>query len=141
MARSRRGGDAATGTASAVCSSSPESFALQSASGPPPPPGRTPSRLSGERVKANLALALPSRLSASLLLAAARSQTVFGRIIVSGTTTISNVKVGTLIKCKSGPAVRVPRWFGGSALSVPGKPGEIALTHRHNGSVTIFCRL
>jgi hypothetical protein len=62
-----------------------------------------------------------------------------GPITVAGTTTISNVKVGTLLRCKGGPAARVPHWFGGSALKVPGTPGQIALVHKHNGSVTVSC--
>jgi hypothetical protein len=63
-----------------------------------------------------------------------------GPVTVTGTTTISDVKVGTLIRCKGGPAARVPHWFGGSALTLPGVPGQIALTHRHNGSITVSCR-
>ena len=62
-----------------------------------------------------------------------------GPIAVAGTTTISNVKIGTLIKCKGGPAVRVPHWFGPSALRLPGVPGQIAINHRHNGSITVSC--
>jgi hypothetical protein len=65
---------------------------------------------------------------------------VSGPITVTGTTTISNVKVGTLIRCKRGPAARVPHWFGGSALKLPGVAGEMVLKHRHNGSVTVSCR-
>lgn len=67
-------------------------------------------------------------------------QAVSGSVTVTGTTTISNVEVGTLIRCKDGPAARVPHWFGGSVLTLPGVPGQIALTHRHNGSVTVSCR-
>lgn len=62
-----------------------------------------------------------------------------GPVIVTGTTTLSNVKVGTLIRCKGGPAARVPHWFGPSYLRVPGVPGVIKLKHRH-GSVTVRCK-
>ena len=62
-----------------------------------------------------------------------------GPITVVGTTTIANAKVGTLLKCKGGPAARVPHWFGGSALRSPGVPGQIALVHKHDGSVTVTC--
>jgi hypothetical protein len=62
-----------------------------------------------------------------------------GPVIVTGATTISNVKVGTLLRCKGGPAARVPHWFGPSYLRLPGVPGVIKLEHRH-GSVTVFCK-
>lgn len=62
-----------------------------------------------------------------------------GPITVAGTTTISSVEVGTLIRCKGGPAARTPHWFGSSYLRVPGVPGLIHLEHRHNGSVTVSC--
>ena len=65
---------------------------------------------------------------------------VSGSITVTGTTMISNVKVGALVRCKGGPAVRSPRWFGPSALTIPGVPGQIDLNHRHNGSVTVTCK-
>lgn len=68
------------------------------------------------------------------------SGAVSGPITVSGTTTIANAKVGTLLKCKGGPSARVPHWFGGSALRRPGVPGQIALVHKHDGSVTVSCR-
>jgi hypothetical protein len=63
-----------------------------------------------------------------------------GPITISGTTTITNVTVGTLLECKGGPSARVPHWFGGSALRSPGVPGQIALVHKHDGSVTVSCR-
>lgn len=63
-----------------------------------------------------------------------------GPVIVRGTTTLSNVKVGTLIRCKGGPSARVPHWFGPSYLRVPGVPGVIKLRHRH-GSVTVLCKV
>ena len=62
-----------------------------------------------------------------------------GPITVVGTTTIANAKVGTLLKCKGGPAARVPHWFGGSALRSAGVPGQIALVHKHDGSVPVTC--
>ncbi len=70
---------------------------------------------------------------------AATGRAVAGPITVSGTTTIADAKVGTLIRCKDGPAARVPHWFGGSALRRPGVPGQIALVHKHDGSVTVAC--
>jgi hypothetical protein len=48
---------------------------------------------------------------------------VSGPITVAGIATIANVKVGTLIRCKGGPAARTPHWFGSSYLRVPGVPG------------------
>jgi hypothetical protein len=68
-----------------------------------------------------------------------RNSAVSGPITVSGTTTIVNATVGTQIRCEVGPAARVPRWFGSSALTLSGVPGQIALTHRHDGSVTVSC--
>lgn len=65
---------------------------------------------------------------------------VSGTITVTGTKTILDVEVGTRISCKGGPAARVPHWLGGSVLTLPGVPGQIALTHRRNGSVTVSCR-
>jgi hypothetical protein len=62
-----------------------------------------------------------------------------GPITVDGSTTIANVEVGTLLRCKGGPSARVPHWFGGSALKVPGTPGQIALVHEHDGTVTVSC--
>lgn len=69
----------------------------------------------------------------------ATSGAVSGPITVSGTTTIADAKVGTVLRCKDGPAARVPHWFGGSALRHPGVPGQIALVHKHDGSVTVAC--
>jgi hypothetical protein len=63
----------------------------------------------------------------------------FSPVTVSGSTTIANAKVGTLIRCKGGPSARVPHWFGGSALRRPGVPGQIALVHKHDGSITVSC--
>ena len=62
-----------------------------------------------------------------------------GPITVSGTTTLSSVNVGTVIRCKGGPAARVPHWFGPSYLRIPGVPGLIQLRRTH-GSVTVRCR-
>ena len=62
-----------------------------------------------------------------------------GPVTVSGTTTIANVKVGTEIRCKGGPAASVPHWYGPSYLRAPGKPGLIQLKHRH-GSVVVSCK-
>jgi hypothetical protein len=67
------------------------------------------------------------------------SGAVSGSITITGTTTIANAKVGTLIRCKGGPSARVPHWFGGSALRRPGVPDQIALVHKHDGSVTVSC--
>jgi hypothetical protein len=96
--------------------------------------------VNGERVKANLVLALLALAGLTVAGCGSSKGAVTGPITVSGTTTISNVKVGTLIRCKGGPAVPAPRWFGGSALTVPGVPGQIDLIHRHNGSVTVTCQ-
>lgn len=63
-----------------------------------------------------------------------------GPITVAGATTISNVKVGALIRCKDGPAARVPRWLGPTYLRVPGVPGLIQLKHRDDGSVAVTCK-
>jgi hypothetical protein len=63
-----------------------------------------------------------------------------GPITIAGTTTISGVKVGTLLRCKNGPSIRTPHWFGFSYLRVPGVPGVIVLRHRYNGSVSVSCR-
>jgi hypothetical protein len=63
---------------------------------------------------------------------------VSGAVTVTGTTTISNVEVGTEIRCKGGPSARVPHWFGPSYLRSPGTPGLIELRHRH-GSVVVTC--
>jgi hypothetical protein len=63
-----------------------------------------------------------------------------GAITISGTTTIANAKVGTLLVCKGGPSARVPHWFGVSALRRPGVAGQIALVRKHDGSVTVSCR-
>ena len=65
---------------------------------------------------------------------------VSGPITVVGTTTIANAKVGAVLRCKGGPSARVPHWFGGSALRSPGVPGQIAIVHRHDGSVTVSCK-
>ena len=75
-----------------------------------------------------------------------------GAITVTGTTTISNVTTGTLVRCKGGPAVKVPRrGYGAAASSAetavtidstttgPTSTGEIRLTHHQNGSVTVSC--
>jgi len=69
-----------------------------------------------------------------------RKGTVSGPVTVTGTTTLSNVKAGTLLRCKGGPAVKAPHWFGSGSLAVPGVPGEIHVTHRYNGSITVSCR-
>jgi len=65
---------------------------------------------------------------------------VSGPITISETTTITDAKVGALLECKGGPSARVPHWFGGSALRRPGVSGQIALVHKHDGSVTVSCR-
>jgi hypothetical protein len=66
------------------------------------------------------------------------AKAVSGAVTVTGTTTISNVKVGTLVRCDGGPAAKVPHWYGPSYLRAPGKPGLIELKHRH-GSVVVSC--
>lgn len=67
------------------------------------------------------------------------SGAVSGPITVVGTTTIADAKVGTLLRCKDGPSAKVPHWFGGSALRSPGVRGQIAIVHKHDGSVTVTC--
>jgi hypothetical protein len=64
---------------------------------------------------------------------------VIGPITVAGTTTIASVKVGTLIRCRGGPAARIPRWFGPSYLRAHGVPGVMHLDRRHDGSVRVSC--
>lgn len=88
------------------------------------------------------ALALASLAVLGFAVAACGSSTsaLSGALTVTGTTTIMAVKVGTRIRCQGGPAARVPHWFGGSVLKLPGVPGQIGLIHRHNGSVTVSCK-
>lgn len=69
-----------------------------------------------------------------------RADSAAGAVTVTGTTTIANVAVGTLIRCKGGPAARTPHWFGSSYLRLPGVPGLMQLTHKHSGSVVVSCR-
>lgn len=77
---------------------------------------------------------------AGLVVAGCGSSTkpVSRAITVAGTTTIANVKVGTLVRCDGGPSARVPHWYGPSYLRTPGTPGLIELRHRH-GSVVVSC--
>ena len=65
-----------------------------------------------------------------------------GPITVTGTTTISNVKTGTLVKCKAGPGSVVPppghevtQTPEGSAVST----GGLQLNHRQDGSLVAKC--
>jgi hypothetical protein len=70
-------------------------------------------------------------------------------ITVVGTTTISNVKAGTRIKCKGwlGHGVKVPRLgseanVGGGTASPNGVPPtthQMRLNHSENGSLTVVC--
>ncbi|MGH3053777.1 MAG: hypothetical protein ACRDL7_02225 [Gaiellaceae bacterium] len=99
-----------------------------------------PSKLNDERVKAIPALALLAVVGFTVAGCGSSETTVSGPITVTGTTTISNVTVGTLIRCKGGPAARVPHWFGYSYLRSPGVPGAIGLKHRDDGSVTVLCK-
>jgi hypothetical protein len=70
--------------------------------------------------------------------------------VVHGTTTISNVATGDLVRCKGGPSANVPTPGGAVAvgrdrLSPTGTPsstssrGEIQLTRLRDGSVTVTC--
>lgn len=104
------------------------------------PPRRTPGRVNGERVKAlRAALALLALVCFTISGCGSSKQAVSGPITVTGATTISNVQVGTLIRCKDGPATRIPHWFGPTYMRLPGVPGVIHLEHRYNGSVTVSC--
>ncbi len=70
-------------------------------------------------------------------------------ITVVGTTTITNVKAGTRIKCKGwlGHGVKVPRMGseanvgGGTAApnGVPPTSHQMRLNHSENGSLTAVC--
>lgn len=74
-----------------------------------------------------------------------------GSTTVSGTTTISQLDVGTLVRCKDGPAAKVPRQGVGisktssitavSATTTTSPPvaGQIEITNHQNGSVTVIC--
>jgi hypothetical protein len=90
-------------------------------------------------VKAGLAPPLLALVGLTVAGCGSGNQAVPGSVTVTGTTTIANVQVGTVIRCKGGPAARVPHWFGPSYLRVPGRPGLIELRHRH-GSVVVSCR-
>jgi hypothetical protein len=70
--------------------------------------------------------------------------------VVRGTTTISNVTTGDLVRCKGGPSANVPTPGGAVAvgrdrLSPTGTPasssssGEIQLTRLRNGSIAVTC--
>jgi hypothetical protein len=70
--------------------------------------------------------------------------------VVRGTTTISKVATGDLVRCKAGPSADVPTPGGAVAvgrdrLSPTGTPassssaGEIQLARLRNGSVTVTC--
>jgi len=113
------------------------SFALRSR---PAFDARTPSKWSNEQVKAIPVLVLLAVAGFTLAACGSSKRAVSEPITITGTTTISNVTVGTLIRCQGGPAAKVPHWFGASALNLPGVPGQIALNHRYNGSVTVSCR-
>jgi hypothetical protein len=91
-------------------------------------------------VKAIQVAALLAVVGSSVAGCGSSKGAVSGPITVTGTTTVSNVKAGTLIRCRGGPAVKAPHWFGSGALTVPGVPGEIHLTHRYNGWITVSCR-
>jgi hypothetical protein len=78
-------------------------------------------------------------VAVTLAACGAGKKVVSGPVTVTGTTTISGVRAGVLIKCRGGPAARVPHWFGPSYLRLPGVPGVIELRHRH-GSVIVSCR-
>ena len=99
-------------------------------------------------MKALLALAV-----AALALSACGSskKSVSRLVIVTGTTTISNVKTGAFVGCKGGRAAKVPPRGEGvdgspsetaASATITGvsPTGEIRLTHLKNGSVTVSCR-
>ena len=72
------------------------------------------------------------------------TKTGSGPLTITGTTTLSNMKVGTTIRCKGGPGASVPaagHGVAGIADPVPGASGgEIQLTSRKHGSVVAVCR-
>jgi hypothetical protein len=74
-----------------------------------------------------------------------------GPITVTGTTTISNVKAGTVIRCKGGPGVKVPLPGAGVSASrvqqavsatttVPPSSAGIHVTHRLDGAIRVSCK-
>jgi hypothetical protein len=101
-------------------------------------------------VKAVLALTLIAVLGSALAGCGASKRAVSRLIIVTRTTTVSNVKTGVFIGCKGGPAAKVPPRGEGvdssasqvavtTTIGVP-PAGAIQLTHLKNGSVTVSCR-
>lgn len=75
-----------------------------------------------------------------------------GPITVTGTrtTAISNVRTGTVVRCKNGPSAKVPRrgiglsestgvGAAGSGTTAP-PPAEISIMHLPNGSITVTCK-
>jgi hypothetical protein len=70
-----------------------------------------------ERVKLIPALALFALVGFFLGGCGSGKKAVSGSLTVTGITTISKVRVGTLIRCTGGPAVKVPHWFGARPLS------------------------
>jgi hypothetical protein len=109
--------------------------------GRPSVPARPDGReLRGRRLARGRLLALLAAVGCIAAGCGSSSGAVSGSITIAGTTTISDATVGTVLKCKDGPSAKVPRWFGGSALRQPGVPGQIALVHKHDGSVTVSCK-
>lgn len=89
---------------------------------------------------------------ASIKVSVSSGPLLLGPIAVSGTTTISDVQTGTLIRCKgwTGPGVKVPRRGAGVAVgqstlvpvgskSKPSRSHQVSMTHRPDGSVAITC--
>lgn len=72
------------------------------------------------------------------------AKTAAGPITVTGTTTLSGLKVGTTIRCKGGPGASVRsagHGVDGIADPVPGTSGgEIHLTTGKDGPVVAICR-
>ena|SRR6478735_1706375 len=102
-------------------------------------------------VKALLALALIAVAGFALAGCGSSKRAVSPHlIIVTGTTTVSNVKTGVFIGCKGGPAAKVPPRGEGvdssasqvAVTTTTGVPqaGAIQLTHLKNGSVTVSCK-
>jgi hypothetical protein len=93
----------------------------------------------GPKSKAISVLAVLAAVGCTVAGCGSSTKSVGGPLVFTGTTTISNVKAGTLIRCEGGPAAKVPHWFGYSYLRVPGVSGVIEMNHRHR-SLTVRCK-
>ena len=91
-------------------------------------------------MRASPALALLAIVGLAVAGCGSSKRAASSTIKITGTTTISNVTVGTLLRCENGPSARTPHWFGSSYLRVPGVPGVIELKHTYNRSVIVSCR-